>query len=497
MKKRRPVWKGVAVSFSTVAAAFVLLCGVNAVNPAFAESLPLVGEAFRLYNGERKLGVGSYVGTYDEIELVNAPAEEENAQGMGLTLNEAYSDGEFIHLSFTMGNVPEQVMDDLYYLYGDVTSQANGQTLADTALVLYPQGEVLSGTVAIPVEGEPADGTVLEVSNVGYTLPHLLLQSFTPLLFVAALAVGLSALLATRAAKTVTEPLNRIDFSHPDERDVEEELKPVVRRLAAQNRQILSQMEDLNREHDRQDRLRREFTANVSHELKTPLTSINGFAELIRDGLARPEDVQRFAGKICDEARRLMDLVGDILRLSRLEERGHCLSLEPLDLLDEARLTAEQLHGLALRRDVTVTVAGDPGHIQGSKKIVAEILHNLTDNAIQYNRPGGSVAITVTETDTEAAVSVRDTGIGIPREELPRIFERFYRVDKSHSRELGGTGLGLSIVKHGAACHDAQLHVESTLGQGTEITVTFPKKRPPSFAGSGPIQKRETGIGEN
>ena len=164
VKKRRPVWKGVAVSFSTVAAAFVLLCGVNAVNPAFAESLPLVGEAFRLYNGERKLGVGSYVGTYDELELVNAPAEEENAQGMGLTLNDAYSDGEFIHLSFTMGNVPEQVMDDLYYLYGDVTSQANGQALADTALVLYPQGDVLSGTVAIPVEGEPADGTVLEVT---------------------------------------------------------------------------------------------------------------------------------------------------------------------------------------------------------------------------------------------------------------------------------------------------------------------------------------------
>lgn len=164
VKKRRPVWKGVAVSFSTVAAAFVLLCGVNAVNPAFAESLPLVGEAFRLYNGERKLGVGSYVGTYDEIELVNAPAEEENAQGMGLTLNEAYSDGEFIHLSFTMGNVPEQVMDDLFCLSGLVTSQANGTDLKEDMLTLHPQGEVLSGTVAIPVEGEPADGTVLEVT---------------------------------------------------------------------------------------------------------------------------------------------------------------------------------------------------------------------------------------------------------------------------------------------------------------------------------------------
>lgn len=164
VKKRRPVWKGVAVSFSTVAAAFVLLCGVNAVNPAFAESLPLVGEAFRLYNGERKLGVGSYVGTYDEIELVNAPAEEENAQGMGLTLNEAYSDGEFIHLSFTMGNVPGQVMDDLFCLSGLVTSQANGTDLEEEMLNLYPQGDTLGGTLALALENPPENGTTLELN---------------------------------------------------------------------------------------------------------------------------------------------------------------------------------------------------------------------------------------------------------------------------------------------------------------------------------------------
>ena len=345
---------------------------------------------------------------------------------------------------------------------------------------LSPEGEVLydsapqlhtAATQQVPL----ADGSALEVSNVGYTLFQLLLQSFTPLLFVAALAAVLSTLLASRAAKALTEPLNRIDFIHPDERDVDEELKPLVRRLAEQNRQILSQMEDLGREHDRQDRLRREFTANVSHELKTPLTSINGFAELIRDGLVRPEDVQRFAGKICDEARRLMDLVGDILRLSRLEERGRDLAMEPLSLREEARLVKEQLTGLALRRGVTVTLAGSEGQIVASKKIVAEILHNLTDNAIQYNRPGGSVAITVSESRDTAAVTVRDTGIGIPKEELPRIFERFYRVDKSHSRELGGTGLGLSIVKHGAVCLGAQLRVESDLGVGTTITVQFPK----------------------
>ena len=200
---------------------------------------------------------------------------------------------------------------------------ADGEVLYDSAPQLHT-----AVTQQVPLE----DGSALEVSNVGYTLFQLLLQSFTPLLFVAALAAVLSTLLATRAAKALTEPLNRIDFIHPDERDVDEELKPLVRRLAEQNRQILSQMEDLGREHDRQDRLRREFTANVSHELKTPLTSINGFAELIRDGLVRPEDVQRFAGKICDEARRLMDLVGDILRLSRLEERGRDLAMEPLSL---------------------------------------------------------------------------------------------------------------------------------------------------------------------
>ena len=276
----------------------------------------------------------------------------------------------------------------------------------------------------------------------------------------------------------MTEPLNRIDFSRPDERDVEDELKPVVRRLAEQNRQIRRQMEDLNAEHDRQDRLRREFTANVSHELKTPLTSIIGFAELIRDGLARPEDVGRFAGKICDEGKRLMDLVGDILRLSRLEERGQMLSLEPLSLYQEAELVIDQLAGEARRRQVTISLSGSRGEIVSSRKIVAEILHNLVDNAVKYNRPGGTVTVSVSEGEGEAALSVEDTGIGIPQEELPRIFERFYRVDKSHSRELGGTGLGLSIVKHGAACLGAKLSVESTLDVGTTITVTFFKRIP-------------------
>ena len=330
-------------------------------------------------------------------------------------------------------------------------TDASGVLLLDTA-----PGEADRTQTAV----ELSDGSTLTVSNTGYTLSHLLLQSFTPLLFVAILAVGLSAVLASRAARSVTEPLNRIDFSRPDARDVEAGLKPVVRRLAEQNRQM------------------REFTANVSHELKTPLTSIIGFAELIRDGLARPEDVGRFAGKICDEGKRLMDLVGDILRLSRLEERGQMLSLEPLSLYQEAELVIDQLAGEARRRQVTISLAGSRGEIVSSRKIVAEILHNLVDNAVKYNRPGGTVTVSVSEGEDEAALSVEDTGIGIPQEELPRIFERFYRVDKSHSRELGGTGLGLSIVKHGAACLGAKLSVESTLDVGTTITVTFLREFP-------------------
>lgn len=359
-------------------------------------------------------------------------------------------------------------------------TDAGGALRLDTA-----PGEADSSQTTVTL----SDGSTLTVSNTGYTLSHLLLQSFTPLLFVAALAVGLSAVLASRAARSVTEPLNRIDFSRPDERDVEEELKPVVRRLAEQNRQIRRQMEDLNAEHDRQDRLRREFTANVSHELKTPLTSIIGFAELIRDGLARPEDVERFAGKICDEGKRLMDLVGDILRLSRLEERGQMLSLEPLSLYQEAELVTDQLASEAARRQVTISLTCSRGEIVSSRKIVAEILHNLVDNAVKYNRPGGTVTVTVSEGTGEAALSVADTGIGIPQEELPRIFERFYRVDKSHSRELGGTGLGLSIVKHGAACLGAKLSVESTLDVGTTITVTFPQEFPGADAPKNQIEK--------
>ena len=320
------------------------------------------------------------------------------------------------------------------------------------------------------------DGTVLRLSAPRHSVFELGLQMFTPLVLLVFLLVALSAVIASKIAKAATEPLNKIDPARPDERDVDEELKPLVRRVAEQNRRIQSQMRALSKEHARQDQLRREFTANVSHELKTPLTSISGFAELIRDGMVRSEDVRPFAGRIYDETQRLITLVGDILKLSRLEDKAGIPEKEPLCLCDEAKAVLNQLEPVAQRQDISLKLEGTQGRITAIRRVVGEMLHNLCDNAIKYNRPGGSVTVTVVDREDAVCVTVADTGIGIPPEDVPRIFERFYRVDKSHSRDVGGTGLGLSIVKHGAAVHGAEVSVQSTPGEGTSITLTFPKK---------------------
>ena len=303
------------------------------------------------------------------------------------------------------------------------------------------------------------------------------LNLFVPLLLLVVLAVVLSVVAALQVSRNATRSLRDLDISQPDERDVEDEIKPLVRRLNDQNKQIRSQMEALAREHEKQDKLRREFTANVSHELKTPLTSISGIAEMLREGLVRPEDVQPFAGKIYDEAQRLISLVGDIIRLSRLEDPSVTVRMEPVSVYETAERVRQQLLALASKQQITLSLSGEEGWITGSPRILEEIIYNLCENAVQYNRPCGTVDMTVREDASEIRFTVRDTGIGVAREELERIFERFYRVDKSHSKEVGGTGLGLSIVKHGAASLGATVQVDSELNKGTTISVTFPKER--------------------
>ncbi len=221
------------------------------------------------------------------------------------------------------------------------------------------------------------------------------------------------------------------------------------------------------------ERNRREFTANVSHELKTPLQGIIGSAELIENGMVKPDDLPRFVGHIHAEAARLVTLIDDIIRLSQLDE-GDAMPTEPVDLLAVSQEAAENLHDAAAARDVTVSVTGQPSVIPGVCRLLYEVVYNLCDNAIKYNRDGGRVDITVAHDADGSSVTVADTGIGIAPEHQSRVFERFYRVDKSHSKASGGTGLGLSIVKHAVQYHHGRIELESTPGMGTTIRVVFP-----------------------
>lgn len=221
------------------------------------------------------------------------------------------------------------------------------------------------------------------------------------------------------------------------------------------------------------ERNRREFTANVSHELKTPLQGIIGSAELIENGMVRPDDLPRFVGHIHAEAARLVTLIDDIIRLSQLDEGGE-LPTEPVDLLTVSQEAAETLQDAAAARQVTVSVQGEPTVIPGVRRLLYEIVYNLCDNAIKYNRDGGRVDITVAHDAGGSSITIADTGIGIAPEHQSRVFERFYRVDKSHSKASGGTGLGLSIVKHAVQYHHGRIELESTPGTGTTIRVVFP-----------------------
>ena len=231
-------------------------------------------------------------------------------------------------------------------------------------------------------------------------------------------------------------------------------------------------------EREQAEQQRQEFTANVSHELKTPLTSIMGYAEIIEAGIAKPTDVVPFAGKIRTEAQRLLSLIEDIIRLSQLDAGGEEIPFEPIELQPLCCTVRSRLQSKADRLGLKIECTGENATVSGQRRTLEQMVFNLADNALAYNRPNGSVTIeTGTDSDGAPFVRVSDTGIGIAPADQKRVFERFYRVDKSHSKMTGGTGLGLSIVKHGAALHGAALTLDSTLNVGTRITLTFPKNR--------------------
>ena len=416
------------------------------------------------------------------------------------------------------------------------------------------------------------DGTVLRISANQASAWALMMDLMWPIILIALLAIGLSALLARRMARKIVEPQNKLDLEQPLSNDTYEELSPLLRRINQQHLQIHSQMRKLQHKTDEfvqitshmleglvvldkethirsinsaamqifgvgvscvgssfflinrsqilrnalsdaldrghgsgvlelngrvyrfnmssirsdgnllgavilavdvtesqnAEQMRREFSANVSHELKTPLQGIIGSAELLESGMVRAEDTPRFVGHIRKEAARLVSLIEDIIRLSQLDE-GVELPAEQVDMLQLCQDVKEILSPSAADKQVTVHITGSGFDVMGVRRMLHEIVYNLCDNAIKYNVPGGSVTIHVENN----RLVVKDTGIGIPSIHKDRIFERFYRVDKSHSKASGGTGLGLSIVKHAVAFHKAEISLDSTPGKGTTITIEF------------------------
>ena len=426
-----------------------------------------------------------------------------------------------------------------------------------------------------------SNGQILRVSSNQYTVAAILKELFLPLIYVVLLMAVMGAVFASRLTKRIVEPLNEVDFDHPEQAETYEEIAPLLTKINKQQKTIGKQIADARRQQEefsiitenmsegllvidnqtdllscnssarnllaasgmqkqqsvfslnrsepfrqavdavlagkhgetilrvgdnycqvtgnpvfsdgavtggvlllvditekiQRENLRREFTANVSHELKTPLTSISGFAEIIQDGFVKPQDVKIFAGKIFDEAQRLITLVGDVIKISQLDEGCLPYQKEDVDVYVLAKNILERFKEPAEKKGISLYLEGEHAVLSTVEPILDEVLANLCDNAVKYNRTDGNVTVTVLNGKHAVSISVADTGLGISQGEKTRIFERFYRVDKSHSKEVVGTGLGLSIVKHGAAFLGAKLELESTLKKGSTFRLIWEKDK--------------------
>ena len=312
------------------------------------------------------------------------------------------------------------------------------------------------------------NGTVLRVAKEASSIWSVYMRAMPLILVIAMMMIMLSAMTAHVITDRLVDPIRRLADDMDGEHSAASypELQPFMRRIRSQHEEILKSAN-----------MRVEFTANVSHELKTPLTSISGYAELIESGMATGEQAQRFAGKIYKSASRLLTLINDIIRLSQMDSPEHEIECEMVDLGQVAEAVAEQLRLSAEKHGVTMLVDAKACEISADRRMMEELIYNLCDNAIRYNVRGGSVRVEVRPVRERAMLLVQDTGIGISKENQERVFERFYRVDKSRSKATGGTGLGLAIVKHIAAKHGAQIAMRSELGAGTTITVSFERTR--------------------
>ncbi|MBE5878550.1 MAG: two-component sensor histidine kinase [Lachnospiraceae bacterium] len=311
------------------------------------------------------------------------------------------------------------------------------------------------------------DGGVLRVSKEAQSLLNVFISSLPTLLAVGASLIILCMIVASFLTKSLVRPIEDMaqNLDNTEQVAAYSELAPIAETIRRQHEDIMKGA-----------RMRQDFTANVSHELKTPLTVISGYSELMENGMATPEDVTRFSHEIHKNATRLLTLINDILRLSELDTGNSGPDFEKINLYESARVCVSMLSLNAEKHDVSLSIEGNPCYVYAGKQMIEELLYNLTDNAIRYNEPGGTVVVEVKEEGDKVVLTVKDTGIGIPKEHCNRIFERFYRVDKSRSKQTGGTGLGLAIVKHVVEQIGATISLQSEVGQGTEIQVEFPMR---------------------
>ena len=369
-----------------------------------------------------------------------------------------------------------------FKIVGDTFHTEEGKSLLSPLAVACVKGEKADNfdsrskilEVAVPVQSpdvQQLQGVMLvtvSTMDIAQTLDELEQRGVMLIGVIVVLSVFLAWLLSTILVK----PLARVTKSIEDLTDgvLDEEISvpdyTETELITDAFNKMVNRMKIL-------DESRQEFVSNVSHELKTPLTSISGIAEIMKNGIMLPADVPHFAGKIYDESQRLITLIGDIIKLSQLDEQSVPFAWESVNLLELAEDVQKRLQPVCEKRKITFQVTGTPCAVQGVRQVLDEMVYNISENAIKYNREAGSITVTTGYKERHPFIRVTDTGIGIPKAEQERVFERFYRVDKSHSKAVGGTGLGLSIVKHGAILHHATIHLDSTEQVGTTIEILF------------------------
>ncbi|MGN0431125.1 MAG: ATP-binding protein [Lachnospiraceae bacterium] len=310
------------------------------------------------------------------------------------------------------------------------------------------------------------DGRVLRLAREASSLWNLLYSALPVIGGMVLLLLGISAVASHYLTRRLVKPIEQLaeNLDNTGEISSYEELQPFISMIQTQHENILKSA-----------MIRQEFTANVSHELKTPLTSISGYAELIENGMASNEDVIHFAKGIHKNSNRLLTLINDIIRLSELDGTEKEVEFERVNLYTIAQTSLDMLQFMAQKHEVTLFLEGEECTVWGNRQMLEELVYNLCDNAIRYNNAGGSVRVRITDKENSTVMTITDTGIGIPKEAQERVFERFYRVDKSRSKSTGGTGLGLAIVKHIIAKLQAEISIESEMGKGTQVSVTFKK----------------------